>query len=100
STVRALFSAYNGNLYQGRRASDNTTLNIGVLSPGGFANADAQDAFCAGTSCVITVIYDQSGHNNDLTQAPGGGAAPGPDNLANATAAPTSLNGNKAYGVY
>src|ERR1700753_1326557 len=29
SSVRALFSAYNGNLYQVRRASDNTTLNIG-----------------------------------------------------------------------
>src|SRR5690349_8442499 len=37
STVRALFGAYNGNLYQVRRASDNATLNIGVLSAGGIA---------------------------------------------------------------
>src|SRR6185312_14310036 len=66
STVRALFSAYNGNLYQVRRASDNTTLNIGVLSAGGFANASAQDSFCAGTSCVVTIVYDQSGRGNHL----------------------------------
>src|ERR1044071_6393599 len=97
STTRALFGAYNGSLYQVRRASDNTTLNIGPLSAGGVANAAAQDSFCAGTSCVITVIYDQSGHGNNLTQAPAGGAAGGPDNLANATAAPITVGGHKAY---
>ena len=100
STTRALFAAYSGNLYQVRRSSDNTTRNITPLAAGGVANAAAQDSFCAGTSCVITVIYDQSGHGNNLTQAPGGGAAGGPDNLANATAAPTTLNGQKAYGVF
>jgi len=98
STTRALYAAYTGSLYQVRRSSDNSTRNIGVVN--GYADAASQDSFCAGTSCVITIIYDQSGHNNNLTQAPAGGAAPGPDNLANATAAPTSLNGNKAYGVY
>ena len=100
STVRALFSAYNGNLYQVRRASDNATLNIGVLSAGGFANSAAQDSFCAGTSCVITIIYDQSGRGNNLTQAPGGGAAGGPDNLANASALPLTVGGHKVYGVF
>jgi hypothetical protein len=100
STTRALYAAYNGPLYQVRRASDNATRNIGVLNAGGYANAAAQDSFCAHTTCVITVIYDQSGRGNNLTQAPGGGAAGGPDNLANATAAPTSLSGHKAYGVY
>jgi hypothetical protein len=100
STTRALYSSYNGSLYQVRRASDNATQNIGVLSAGGYANAAAQDSFCSGTSCVITVVYDQSGRGNNLTQAPGGGAAGGPDNLANATAAPTTVGGHKAYGVY
>ena len=100
STVRALFSAYNGNLYQVRRASDNATSNIGVLSAGGYANAAAQDSFCAGTSCVITIIYDQSGRGNNLTQAPGGGAAGGPDNLANASALPLTVGGHHVYGVY
>jgi hypothetical protein len=50
--------------------------------------------------CVITEIYDLSGHGNNLTDAPGGGAAGGPDNLANATAAPGAVGGHEAYGVY
>jgi hypothetical protein len=100
STVRALFSAYSGNLYQVRRSSDNATLNIGVLSAGGYANAAAQDSFCSGTTCVITIIYDQSGRGNNLTQAPGGGAAGGPDNLANASALPLTVSGHHVYGVY
>ena len=100
STTRALYGSYSGSLYQVRRASDNATTNINPLSPGGVANAAAQDSFCAGTSCVITIIYDQSGRGNNLTQAPAGGAAGGPDNLANATAAPVTVGGHKAYGVF
>jgi len=100
STTRALYAAYDGPLYQVRRASDSTTTNIYPLSAGGVANAATQDSFCAGTTCVITEIYDQSGHGNNLTDAPGGGAAGGPDNLANATAAPITVGGHEAYGVY
>ncbi len=100
STTRALYASYNGPLYQVRRASNGATTNISTLSAGGYANAAAQDSFCAGTTCVITEIYDQSGRGNNLTQAPGGGAAGGPDNLANATAAPVTVGGHKAYGVY
>jgi hypothetical protein len=104
STTRALYGSYNGALYQVRRSSDNTTRDIGLLSAGGYVNAATQDSFCANTSCVITIIYDQSGRNNRLTQAPPGGfsgpAAGGYDNLANATAAPITIGGNKAYGVF
>jgi non-reducing end alpha-L-arabinofuranosidase len=100
STVRALYASYSGNLYQVRRSSDNTTKDIGVLSVGGYANSATQDSFCSGTSCVITIIYDQSGRGNNLTQAPGGGAAGGPDNLANATALSLTVGGHKVYGVY
>src|SRR5256714_6976033 len=104
STTRALYSAYNRPLHQVRRASDNATKDIGLLSAGGYANAAAQDSFCANTSCVITVIYDQSGRGNHLTQALGGyWPGPGPggvDNLANATDAPVTVAGHKAYGVY
>lgn len=104
STTRALYASYNGPLYQVRRASDNATRDIGVLSAGGYANAAAQDSFCAGTTCLITVIYDQSGRGNHLTQAPPGGfsgpAAGGYDNLADATAAPITVGGHKAYGVF
>ena len=100
STTRALYASYSGPLYQVKRASDGTTTNISPLSAGGYANAAAQDSFCAGTTCTITEIYDQSGHGNNLTDAPGGGAAGGPDNLANATAAPAMAGGHKVYGVY
>jgi hypothetical protein len=46
--------------YQVKRASDGMTRDISPLSPGGFANSSAQDAFCSGTTCVFWVIYDQS----------------------------------------
>ncbi len=104
STTRALYASYNGPLYQVRRTSDNATRDIGVLSTGGYANAAAQDSFCSGTTCLISKIYDQSGRGNHLTQAPPGGfSGPAPggyDNLAVATAAPITINGHKAYGVY
>ncbi|HUR07568.1 MAG TPA: arabinofuranosidase catalytic domain-containing protein [Nonomuraea sp.] len=104
STTRALYAAYNGPLYQVRRSSDNTTRDIGLLSAGGYADAAAQDSFCSGTTCLITIIYDQSGRNNRLTQAPPGGfSGPAPggyDNLADATAAPITIGGHKAYGVF
>ena len=103
-TTRALYSGYNGPLYQVRRGSDSATTDIRPLSAGGVANAGAQDSFCRGTTCLITIIYDQSGRNNHLTQAPPGGfKGPEPngyDNLASATGAPVTLNGQRAYGVF
>ena len=100
STTRALYAAYNGPLYQVRRSSDNATANVGLLSAGGVANASTQDSFCSGTSCVITVIYDQSGRGNNLTPAPAGGYVHTPDSPANATAAPITVGGHEAYGVF
>jgi hypothetical protein len=47
STVRALFAGYRGPLYQVNRTTDGALLDVGLLAPGGFANAAAQDAFCA-----------------------------------------------------
>lgn len=99
STVRALLSAYNGRLYQVQRSSDSRTMDIGTLSAGGYANAAAQDAFCAGTYCTITIIYDQSGRGNNLTiEGPGGNG--GPDHGANAAALPLMVGGHKVYGLY
>ena len=99
STTRALFSTYRGSLYRVQRRSDNASLNIGVLKKGGYANAAAQDAFCLGTSCTITVIYDQTPRRNDLTvEGPGG--AGGQDVGANAAALPVTAGGHKVYGVY
>src|SRR5687767_461518 len=57
STVRSLSSRYGGPLYQVKRA-DGRLLNIGIIT-GGFADAAAQDRFCAGALCYINRIYDQ-----------------------------------------
>jgi hypothetical protein len=109
STTRALYASYNGPLYQVMRQSDGKTLDIGVVPPsgsdaGGYADAVAQDAFCSGTYCWITTIYDQSGKGNHLVQAPRGGfsgpAMGGFNNVPLADMAPITIMGHKAYGVF
>jgi hypothetical protein len=109
STTRALYASYKGPLYQVKRESDGRTLDIGLARPsrsdaGGYADAAAQDAFCAKTICVIQRIYDQSGKGNDLLQAgPGtfkGPAKGGFDTQPIADMAPITISGHKAYGVY
>ena len=112
STTRALYAAYQGPLYQVMRQSDGKKLDIGVVQPvtapvpdeGGYADATAQDAFCANTYCWITTIYDQSPKHNDLTQAPRGGfsgpAMGGLNNLPLADMAPVTIRGHKVYGVF
>ena len=108
STTRALYASYNGPLYQVVRQSDLKTLDIGVVKPsgadgGGYADAAAQDKFCANTYCWIAKIYDQSPQHNDLTQAPRGGfsgpALGGFNTLPIADMAPITIMGHKAYGV-
>ncbi len=113
STTRALYANYNGPLYQVRRESDGRTLDIGVVRPvaspvsdaGGYADAAAQDAFCADTICVIDRIYDQSGKGNHLYQAPPGPSFKGPakggfDTQPIADMAPVTIGGHKVYGAY
>jgi non-reducing end alpha-L-arabinofuranosidase len=109
SSTRALYASYNGSLYQVKRQSDGKTLDIGVIQPsegdpGGYADAAAQDAFCANTYCWITTLYDQSGHGNHLVQAPRGGfsgpAMGGFNNIPIADMAPITLMGHKVYGIF
>ncbi|MGB8603379.1 MAG: arabinofuranosidase catalytic domain-containing protein, partial [Rhizomicrobium sp.] len=109
STTRALYAAYNGPLYQILRTSDGKTLDIGVVQPsaqdgGGYADAAAQDRFCADTYCSISILYDQSDKHNDLKQPPRGGfdgpALGGFNNLPLADMAPVTVMGHKAYGVF
>jgi hypothetical protein len=103
STTRALFAAYNGPLYQVQRSSDSSRLTISVRAAGGVANAAPQVSFCAGTTCTITTIYDQTSNHNDLPISPGGTfAGPGPNGSdvgANAMALPVTVGGQTAYGV-
>ncbi|HDR88180.1 MAG TPA: alpha-N-arabinofuranosidase [Bacteroidetes bacterium] len=109
STTRALYASYNGPLYQVMRQSDGKTLDIGVVQPGegdpgGYADAAAQDEFCAGTYCWITVLYDQSGKGNHLAQAPRGAfvgpAMGGFNTLPVADMAPITIMGHKVYGIF
>jgi hypothetical protein len=100
SVVRALYSAYSGKLYQVRR-TDNTTLDILTLAPGGIADTGPEDTFCAGSTCVLTVVYDQSGKGNDLwyqgsTQVPASTSS----KPSNATKDSVTVGGHKVYSVY
>jgi hypothetical protein len=91
STARALYSSYNGPLYQVKRKSDNKTKDIGVLSAGGMANTAAQDSFLAGTTGTIPLVYDQSPQHNDLSPSPPGTYMPNggnpPDSIDDAVQA-------------
>jgi hypothetical protein len=103
STIRALYASYSGPLYQVQRASDRTSLNISPLSAGGYANAAPQVTFCAGTTCTVTKLYDQSANHNDMPISPGG-FWPGPgtngaDIGANAMALPVTVAGHAVYGL-
>jgi len=100
STVRALFDAYSGSLYQVRRSSDNTMKDIGVLAPGGAANSADQDKFCTGTTCVITKVYDQSGKGNFMEYQGPGSSVTGSAAAAVATTEKFSLAGQNVYSLY
>ena len=109
STTRALYASYDGPLYQVERLSDNKVKDIGIVAssvgdPGGYADAAAQDVFCADTSCLIKRIYDQSPMGNDLYQAPAGNwwgpNMGGADNFPVADRAPVMINGHKVYGTF
>ena len=99
STVRALYRAYAGALYQVRRASDLSTTDILVEAASGLVDIAAQDSFCAGTTCTISVLYDQSPQANHLKKSPDTPFLKNA-NEASATAAKVTVKGHKAFGLY
>jgi len=99
STTRALLSSYNGPLYQVTRASDGARADIGLLAPGGYANAAQQDVFCQNTTCRITKVYDQTSRHNDLTPGPAGTSGMGADRGADAGEIAVTAGGHKVYGI-
>lgn len=101
STVRALFAAYSGKLYQVRNTAM-TTKDINTLTPGGVADGVGQDTFCTGSTCVITIVYDQTSNGNDLWYEGQGSKVGGGPNMhpASANKDPIKLGGAKAYGLY
>jgi hypothetical protein len=100
STVRALYGTYNGALYQLRRASDKTTKDVPVLAAGGFVNISVQDTFCSGTTCTISIIYDQSPNKNDLVKSTVATWLPNGGVEANAANGQITVGGHTAHGIY
>src|SRR5690606_28011635 len=68
----------------------------------GFADSAMQDAFCSGTTCTITILYDQTGHGNFLeAQTPDSsvGGFQG-QTAANAMAEQLMVGGHQVYSLY
>ena len=61
-----LNSDYDGNCITVRRASDNSTTNIGFS--GQDLDIAALETFCSGTDGFVSVWFDQSGNSNNATQ--------------------------------
>ncbi len=66
-SLRKLSSSYTGNAIQVRRASDNTTQDIGFVN--NQLDTTSLNTFCSGTDGFVTIWYDQSGNGYDLTQS-------------------------------
>jgi hypothetical protein len=100
STVRALYSSYNGPLYQVKRKSDNKTLDIPLLKQGGYVNTAVQDSFLKGTTGTISIIYDQSEKANHMPISPPVHWLPNGGTPVSATGGKTMVNGHPVYGIY
>jgi hypothetical protein len=74
-------------------------MDVPLLEPGGYVDSSVQDAFCAGTSCTISILYDQSPEANHLTKAPAGGWLNNGGLEADANAAKIMVGGHAAYGL-
>jgi non-reducing end alpha-L-arabinofuranosidase len=112
SMIRTLSSKYTGPLYQVRAGS--STMNTGTGGTGtkditqtadGYADTTVEDAFCAGTVCTVSILYDQSGNGNDLKSAPaglsnGGAQAAKPDFESSANKLSLTAGGHKVYPLY
>jgi len=65
-SLRRLSSSYTGSAIEVRRASDNSTQNIGFS--GEDLDISNLQSFCSGTDGFVTTWYDQSGNGYDATQ--------------------------------
>ena len=66
-SLRLLDNTYTGDAIVVRRASDNTTQNIGFVN--NELDTASLESFCSGTDGFVTTWYDQSGNANNATQA-------------------------------
>jgi len=65
-SLRLLRTAYTGNAIEVRRASDNSTQDIGFVN--NELDTTSLTSFCSGTNGFVTTWYDQSGNARNLTQ--------------------------------
>jgi len=111
SMVRALSKSYTGPLYQVRSGSSSMNTGTGgqtmdiLQTADGFADSAAQDAFCTGTICTVSVLYDQSGNKNDLKRGSaglsnGGTYADKDDFESTANKKSLTVGGHKVYALY
>ena len=66
-SLRLLDTSYTGDAIVVRRASDNTTQNIGFVN--NELDTATLESFCSGTDGFVTTWFDQSGQGNDATNA-------------------------------
>lgn len=69
--LRGYSSSYTGNALRTRRASDSAESDISILL-GGALDTNTLYSFCAGTTCTVTTLYDQTGNGFNLLQATAG----------------------------
>ncbi len=111
SMIRRLKADYTGPLYQVRSGSnDENTGSGGELhdigqTADGFGDKAAQDAVCANTICTVSLLYDQSGHDNHLPVAKrglsnGGQWAAMDDFETVADTGPLTVGGREVYSLY
>ena len=65
-SLRLLDSSYSGSAIQVRRASDNTTQDIGFVN--NELDTASLSTFCSGTDGFVTIWYNQSDTNNNAIQ--------------------------------
>jgi hypothetical protein len=65
-SLRLLTTAYTGSAIEVRRASDNSTQDIGFVN--NELDVTSLESFCSGTNGFVTTWYDQSGNGYDATQ--------------------------------
>ena len=105
-------TSYTGPLYQVRSGSSSpntgtggTTKDIGITADG-YADAATQDTFCTGSTCTVSILYDQSGNGNNLVTGTTGtyDGPSGPecttDYESSATKGAVTAGGHKVYALY
>ena len=66
-SLRRLRTGHTGYAVEVRRASDNSTRDIGFDADGNF-HVSALEEFCSGTDGYVTVWYDQTSNGYDVSQ--------------------------------